>query len=218
MKTPEQLLADVIVALGWTDTMLGLLMSRKQLGAPGLRPPAKPIPPGETFDYQGKRLSIGDLAKLAGTSWTTMQFRLKTRDAEAAVAMGPADRGRGGRAGAEKRRQKITSLPATLRLTASETAGLQPTVVAQLSKPAQATIKRAEFNGREAEARDVVLAKAQEPIIPDNVKRTVAPTPRGRFEIDAGLMIPVFGAMKPGEYLKTDSVVSRSYGRMEETQ
>lgn len=47
-------------------------------------------------------------------------------------------------------------------------------------------------------------------IVQANVKRTIAKPIPDRFA--AGPVVPVFGAMKPGEYLPNDSAVGRAYG------
>lgn len=48
-------------------------------------------------------------------------------------------------------------------------------------------------------AAPAVLAKEAEVTIPDDVKRTVAETPKPRFAPD--VVVPTFGALKPGQYL-----------------
>jgi len=57
-------------------------------------------------------------------------------------------------------------------------------------------------------AQPQVLAKDVEATTPDNAKRTVAKTPKGRFEPD--VVVPTFGALKPGQYADGGSAWARA--------
>lgn len=57
-------------------------------------------------------------------------------------------------------------------------------------------------------APPMTLAKDAEVTVPDNVKRTVAATPKDRFAPE--VVVPTFGALKPGQYADDGSAWARA--------
>jgi hypothetical protein len=132
--------------------------------------------PERRYTYLGRSLTRRELAVLAGCATPTMTQRLRKYSAERAVAMGAGDRAR----------PRID--PTAVAPTA--------VVVKPLPAPPKQAVSPPPIPPTPSPAPKPEVA----PIIPPGVKITIAPTPRGRFEVDR--VEPLFSAMGPGRYLE----------------
>lgn len=131
-------------------------------GAPGVRRGPRTaiatkarVAGAKRFAYQGQQLTAAELAALAGTTAHQMQLRLRSKNAEDAVALGPAR---------PRAKNKKAAKP-------------QPATGARLSTPvnpaAMPLRQQAPFKPEAAV------------VVPANVKRTVAPPMPDRFAVAA---------------------------------
>lgn len=154
-----------------------------------------------TFDIGGKPHTVGDLARLAGVSWSTMWQRLQRHSAEVAISFGKQPRGV---PRFSKRAGKAVS-PAPLLVDPRVRTPKAPgAAAAQMPAPTRAPTPVPTARPTPAPTPKPTPAPA---IVPANVKRTVAKTPPGRFEVDRAPS--VFGRI--GQYEKTGSAVERKY-------
>lgn len=153
------------------------------------------------FDLDGKAHTVGDLARLAGVSWTTMWQRLQRHSAEVAISFGKLPRG-------------VTRFPKTRKAAAaapepsSKPRARIPTLATSAPTPAPTRAPTAAPTPQPTRAPTPASTPAPAPIVPTNVKRTVAKAPPGRFEVHAAPS--VFGRI--GQYEDTGSAVARQYG------
>lgn len=186
MKTAAQLVTEIADGLAAAWEALAVL--RKMVDEAPAPVSATPAPVRETkapkpetvdrrkerakvSDYRGEKVSIQDLAALAGCSYAAMHGRLTKHGCtpEEAVNFKPA-------------RRAAAPLPVKAATTAA---------------PVSIT------------AAPLVLAKDAEPVIPEGLVPDVRKTPPGRFDVTSAE--PVFGAMKPGQYLDGGAPWVRAY-------
>jgi hypothetical protein len=154
------------------------------------------------FSLNGRPVTVRELAALAGCSKTAMHERLTAAglSPEAAVAMGRSHR-------VAPRRPRVTDAGV------APPAPTFPKSVFEPAPPPVVTVPRAHTMAPRPQPPQVSIAPVafkpgQQAIVPDDVKRTVAPTPRERFAGDDDAM--TFGRI--GEYEDTGSALSRALG------
>lgn len=171
-------------------------------------PAAEPAKPSarvvRRFEHNGAMLTIMELAALAGCTEPVMRSRLlvgKKSPAEA-VAMGPGDRFR-------KRPESGNFTP-----------GPRPKTGAQHGRKVSAeaeTNLRPIPNGRPtivtlAGVDPRKLAPPEPVLNPNNVQAEPAKPIPDRFAVDPATVERTFSALKPGQYLPSDSVTARRLG------
>jgi hypothetical protein len=157
-----------------------------------------------TFELEGKRHTVADLAARAGVSWTTMWQRLKRHSPEVAISFGKQARGM--QAFPRKKAKAAPPLLASPRVRIAPVATAAPTPA-----PTPAPTRAPTAAPTPAPTRRPTPAPTAPPevITPADVKRTVAKAPPGRFEVQHAPKI--FGG-RIGQYEHTGSAVSKRYG------
>ena len=161
-------------------------------------------PNAKLHAYQGRQLRCDELAELAGCSRNTMKQRLRTHDAEQAVAMGASDRSANSKLREVLKRKQPKPEPAP--------ATLPPRSVFEYRKPAlpppQCSPRVIEPGSKLDALKGPVLREQDDVVIPPGVKRTVAePKPDTRFTA-TGPVPSVFGRI--GHYDSTGSAIERA--------
>lgn len=198
---------EAAVAMGAAD-----LARRKVLKAEA-RTPRIDGPQPKRYTLGDEQLTADQLSQRAGCKRSTMYKRLQTLTPAEAVAWGrcwkPAMRA------AEPTAAPVPTVfppsvfdvpkpPAPPVATSPRVTVPPPAPKQRAPKQAKPEPWRAPITAPKPAAMGPVPSPAaftpkQEPVYPPGVKRTVAPTPRGRFEVDE--VEPVFARLGPGRYL-----------------
>lgn len=167
-------------------------------------PDADYHPNAKLHAYQGRQLRCDELAEIAGCSRNTMKQRLRTHDAERAVAMGAADRSANAKAREDlKRQKKAHPTPPAPAPTRSVFEYRKPVI-----PPPQCSPRVIEPGSKLDALKGPVLHEHDDVVIPPGVKRTVAdPKPDTRFTA-TGPVPSIFGRI--GHYDSTGSAIERA--------
>lgn len=182
--------------------------------------PARTYSP-RTYLYQGQDLTVQQLATIAGCSLMAMYGRLLTRTPDAAVVMGGTQSNRDRAAARRRGTAPAAAAPdnppapppassdANVDLGETPAPGKRETPRDHQPAPAPAPEARPYRTTAPAPVPSPAAFKRnQEVIVPPDVKRTVAVTPKDRFAVD-GPPPSTFGRI--GQYAETNSALARAY-------